>query len=293
MPTLHVTRRQFLAAAATGLAASATSLRAAGSARWTIGCLNRPWVKWSIENALDGVKAAGYPLVGLQTTTAADVFAASDSPEYLAALRQKIAVRGLKANVVRLRTQDGQPFEKSSTEIRRQLDNARALGLTVAINTGTAKPDHYDGWYRQMAYAAACGAERGIQLVTKPHGGVVAGAAEILHALEEINHPNLSIWYDAGNVIHYTGKDPLAELEPILRHVTAFTAKDCKGQGSEVMIQLGTGQVDTLSLLRRLKQTGFTGPIMLEGCAVGATAAATTANAKANREYLEGLLARL
>jgi sugar phosphate isomerase/epimerase len=231
--------------------------------------------------------------VGLQTTTTADVFAASDSQEYLAALKQKIAARGLKANVVRLRTADGQPFEKASAEIRRQLDNARTLGLSVAINTGTAKPEHYEGWYRQMADAAAAGAERGIHVVTKPHGGVVAAAAEILKSLEKINHPNFGIWYDAGNVVHYTGKDPLAELEPIIAHVTAFTAKDCKGKGGEVMIQLGTGQVDTPALLRRLKQANFKGPIMLEGCTVGATAAETTANAKANREYLEAALGRV
>jgi sugar phosphate isomerase/epimerase len=58
------------------------------------------------------------------------------------------------------------------------------------------------------------------------------------------------------------------------------------------MIQLGTGRVDFPALFRRLKQAGFRGPVMVEGGAVGETAAATTRNARANREFLEGILAR-
>jgi sugar phosphate isomerase/epimerase len=50
--------------------------------------------------------------------------------------------------------------------------------------------------------------------------------------------------------------------------------------------------VDFPALFRRLKQAGFRGPVMVEGGAVGETAAATTRNARANREFLEGILAR-
>ena len=75
--------------------------------------------------------------------------------------------------------------------------------------------------------------------------------------------------------------------------ITAFTAKDCLGEKQEVMIQLGKGRVDFTALLRRLKQAGFRGPIMVEGGAVGETAAATTKNAHANREFLEAIVARL
>jgi sugar phosphate isomerase/epimerase len=165
--------------------------------------------------------------------------------------------------------------------------------LKILINTGTAKPEQYDGWYRQMAFAAAYGADHGVQIVTKPHGGVVATAADILICLEKIKHPNLGIWYDAGNILYYTGKDPMAELEPILSHVTAFTAKDCAGKNAEVMIQFGKGKVDFTAIFRRLKKAGFNGPIMVESCAIGATAAETTANAKANREFLQKAIAAI
>lgn len=240
---------------------------------------------------LDGVKAAGYTVLGLQTPTKDDPFVASDSAQYLDTLKRKIAARGLKPIMGRIRTRDDSPLDEAAkADLRRQIDNARTLGLGTLINTGVGKPAQYEGWYRSMAYAAAYGADRGVQIVTKPHGGVNAAAAELQRCIEQVNHANFGIWYDPGNIVYYTGKDPLKEMEPILPKITAFTAKDCTAQNGEVMIQLGAGKVDFLPLFRRLKQAGFKGPIMVEACAIGDTAAATTRNARSNREFLEAVL---
>jgi sugar phosphate isomerase/epimerase len=299
MNNTPIDRRCFLQRVAVTLAAVSISNRGVAAspdaqAPWTIGCLNRPWVKWSLDEMLDGAKVAGYRTIGLQTPTPADPFVGSNaSAEYLAMLKQKIAARGLTAIQGRLRTLDAASFADATTDIRRQIDNARKVGLAALINTGTNKPELYENWYRLMAFAAEYGADKGVQLVTKPHGGVVGTAADILTCLEKIKHPNLGIWYDAGNMLYYTGKDPLAELEPIISRVTAFTAKDCAGKGSEVMIQFGQGKVDFAGIFRRLQKARFKGPIMVESCAIGATAAETTANAKANREFLQKTIAAL
>ena len=242
---------------------------------------------------LAGARAAGYSVLGLQTTSASDPWIASESPQYLATLKAKLAASGLRVIQGRLRTREDADFAAAATDIRRQIDRARELGIGTLINTGTGKAALYDAWYRCMALAAAYGAEHGIKIVIKPHGAVTATAADLLRCLEKVNHPNLGIWYDPGNIIFYTGRDPMAELEPLLPHITAFTAKDCLGEKQEVMIQLGKGRVDFTALLRRLKQAGFRGPIMVEGGAVGETAAATTKNAHANREFLEAIVARL
>jgi sugar phosphate isomerase/epimerase len=53
------------------------------------------------------------------------------------------------------------------------------------------------------------------------------------------------------------------------------------------MSQFGTGKVDFKAVLAKLKSVGFNGPLMVEGVQVGATAAETTANALANRQFLE------
>jgi len=285
---LHLTSATALAGWLARDAAAATT-----PAPWTIGCLNRPWVKWSADEMLDGLRAAGYTTIGLQTTTSKDKWVSNNSRDYLSALKEKIARRGLNAFQGRLTTKDGVPFDTSTAEIRQQIDNAKFLGLSCLINTGTAKPEFYENWYRMMAYAARYGADAGVQLITKPHGGVIADAAALRKCLEKVNHPNLGLWYDAGNVIFYTGKDPLAELEPIIGHVIAFTAKDCAGKGVNVMTQFGTGTVDFVAIFKRLKKAGFKGPIIVESCAIGATADETTKNATANRKFLEAALAKI
>jgi len=243
---------------------------------------------------LDGVKAAGFGVVGLQTPTKDDPFVASTSADYLAALKRKISARGLQAIQGRIRTRDDGPWDEAAkADLRRQIENAASLGLGTLINTGVGKPAQYDGWYRAMAFAAAYGAERGVKIVTKPHGGVTAAAGELLRCIERVNHPNFGIWYDPGNIVYYTGRDPLAEMEPLLGRISAFTAKDCTARNGEVMIQLGAGKVEFAPLFRRLRSAGFQGPVMIEGCAIGETAEATTRNARATREFLERSLAAI
>ena len=56
------------------------------------------------------------------------------------------------------------------------------------------------------------------------------------------------------------------------------------------MSQFGTGKVDFKAVFAKLKSVGFSGPIMVEGIKVGASAQETTANARANREFLEKVL---
>jgi sugar phosphate isomerase/epimerase len=289
-------RRQFiqtstLASVGMTLAQSQTTDAAV---KWTVGCFNRPWTKWSYDECLDGIKAAGYKVTGLLSRTRQDPFTGSDAtPEYLAALQQKIAARGLKANMTALRVRADQPFDTAKQDLRKQIDNAHLLKLEYLLTFGVDSPAQYDNYFKLMSDAAAYSKERKLKLVMKPHGGASGASDEIVAAIKKVNHQNFKIWYDAGNIIHYTGKDPVEELKPIVQYVTGFCAKDCGAVKGDVMIQFGTGKVNFHAVFAALKAGGFKGPVMVECCAVGQTAAETTANAKANREYLERVLAQI
>jgi sugar phosphate isomerase/epimerase len=290
-------RRTFLqrtlayGSAATLGASRMSSLGAA--VRWPIGCFNRPWTKWTFDDALRQIKAAGYDATGLLTRTKDEPFIAAEAtPEYLAGLKQRLAASGLKPQMGALRSRHDIPLADSITEVRRQIDNAKTLGLAFVLSFGVDKPGEYDHFYKVMGDAAAYADERQIKLVMKPHGGGSGASAEIAAALQAIRHANFKIWYDAGNIIYYTNKDPVEELKPIAQHVTGFCAKDCGAPQGDVMIQFGTGRVDFVRVFQTLKAAGFDGPIMVECCAVGATAEETMANARANRIFLERVLAQ-
>lgn len=295
-------RRDFIQHAAatsvlTTLGLSISTPTAAKGVKWPIGCFNRPWTKWSYDETLDGIKAAGYRLTGLLSPTKTDPFIrvirAEATPEYLAELKKKLAARGLQANMGSLRSRHNIPQEDSMREVRKQIDNAQFLKLDYVLSFGTDKPEEFEHYFKVMSDAAAYAQERGVKLVMKPHGGASGASDEILRCIKAVNHRNFKIWYDAGNIIHYTGKDPIAEMKPIAQYITGFCAKDCAEIKGDVMIQFGTGKVDFAGVFRALKAAGFDGPVMVECCKIGATPEETTANARANREYLEKVLVAL
>lgn len=257
---------------------------------WEIGCFNRPWSRWTYDEALDAMKACGFRLTGLVGDHKGEAFiTASATPEYLDRLRERIESRGLLAIVAWYDTQHDLPLDESIQRSQKVIDNAKRLGLKFLMSGAVSKPEQYEHYYKVMADAAAYAQDRGIQIVVKPHGGCAASADELEVCLDKVNHPNFRVWYDAGNIIHYTGKDPVTEAERLGRFSTGFCAKDCAMLKGGVMIQFGEGKVDFPAVFARLKQAKFAGPVMIECCA-GDTIAQVTAGAKANREFLERAL---
>jgi sugar phosphate isomerase/epimerase len=267
---------------------------------WPIGCLNRPWIgeknkPWGYDTALDGIKAAGYKLTGLLTRPGKDepLLGSDATPEYLANLKKRIAARGLAVNMGALRVKSDLSLADQIKDIRRQIDNGKTVGVEFLLTFGANNSRQYEDYYKLMQDAAAYAQERAMKVVLKPHGGASGAAEEIMRCLDKVGHPNFKVWFDAGNIVFYTGKDPLGELKPIARQVTGFCAKDCEKQRGSVWLEFGAGKVDFRGLFAELKQAGFNGPIMVECCAPGDTPEAVTANARKNREYLENLLATL
>src|SRR5262245_48563284 len=128
-------RREFIQHTVAGGAAAAVGMSLDPSAgatavTWPIGCFNRPWTSWNYDDCLKQIKAAGYQTTGLLTRTKEEAFIGADAtPEYLAALKQRIAASGLKVNMGALRTRHNIPLEDSIKEARAQVDNAHGLSL--------------------------------------------------------------------------------------------------------------------------------------------------------------------
>src|SRR5207247_9237702 len=106
----RMNRREFLQHTITGGAAATLGLSlssplGARDVQWPIGCFNRPWTAWSFDDALKQIKEAGYQTMSLLTRTRDEPFIGVEAaPEYVAALKQRIARSGLKANMAALRS---------------------------------------------------------------------------------------------------------------------------------------------------------------------------------------------
>ncbi|MCS7223556.1 MAG: sugar phosphate isomerase/epimerase [Armatimonadetes bacterium] len=260
--------------------------------QWLIGCFNRPWSPWSYDVALDGMRQAGFSVTGLVGSHQGEPFLSDDATaEYLENLSRRIAAAQLKPIVAWLDTRHDIPLSQALEEACRKVDKAALLGLQYLMSGGVHHQDQYDHYYQLMRLLSEYAARRSIQIVVKPHGGCCASADELLTCLEKVDHFNFRIWYDAGNIIHYTGKDPVKDVERVARWVTGFCAKDCATLGGPVMIQFGEGKVDFEGVFRCLLSEGFSGPIMVECCA-GDSPEQVTKNARQNRLFLEKILPR-
>jgi len=71
-------QRTLVYGAATMLGAFRTSSLDA-AVRWPIGCFNRAWTKWSYDDALDGIAAAGYKVTGLLSGHKGESFTSADA----------------------------------------------------------------------------------------------------------------------------------------------------------------------------------------------------------------------
>lgn len=338
-----LTRRDFLGAASAAGAAAVLPLSPDGSAvaarvqaaraTWQIGCHSRPFGSFratqtdSPDYNLDSVKAAGYQYAdmisaappgagrgGGAAAAGGGRGAVTVTPEMIAAMKQKLAARGLKSNIASLPTTPRvMALADAIAAAQRVVANAHALGQRYALNLGIYDEELWLDWCKVMREAAAYGQERGVKVVVKHHHGLNNTSLDLLAWVKQVDHPNFGVFVDPGNIVYYTGKDAVKQTAIIASHVAGVVAKDCTAArymereagappfGSvpsapgnpEVMIQFGTGKVDFPGLFKVLKEAGFNGPVMVEGTAVGATLQDTVAAARANREFLEKIFASL
>jgi sugar phosphate isomerase/epimerase len=258
---------------------------------------------------LDAVRAAGYQGLELYSPggprTAGVSPGAGEPPEALSAFKEKLAARGLTTTVGNLSLgRRGAPLQDAIAAARQSVTNAHTLGQKFVLTLGTEDENEYIQFCKVLSDAAAFGQDLGVQVVIKPHDGLNNTAGELLGWVRQVNHPNFRLFWDPGNIIYYTGKDPVKQLDIVAPYITGLVGKDCsvsvrqermwgdpsfgrkQGGLSEVRMQFGEGKVDFVATFRKLKSVGFHGPIYVEGTLAGDTLEATIANARANREYL-------
>src|SRR5574341_1213153 len=162
---ISMNRREFIQRTSIVAAATATmNFTAEAKVNWLIGCFNRPWTRWSFDQTLKEIKAAGYESTGLLSRTRDEQFISADAtPEYLDGLKTRIAASGLTANMGALRSRHNIPLEDSIKEVRKQIDNAKFLSLKYVLSFGADKPEEFDHYFKVMSDAAGYAQEKGVR----------------------------------------------------------------------------------------------------------------------------------
>lgn len=285
-----ITRRHFLGGMSAALAASPIRAAERGASAWQLGCYTRPWAAHDYRVALDGIAAAGFSYAGLMTAKSKNnlILSAESTPDEAAAVGAEVTRRGLK--VISLW---GGGFPLNTSEgLKRLIDNCAACGCPNLL-LGGADEKNASAYYKIVAECCGYAAEKKVGLSVKPHGGTNANGAQCRKLIEQIGHPSFRLWYDPGNIFYYSdgALDPVTDAATVDGLVVGMSVKDFSPP-KRVDLTPGTGQVNFVTVLARLKQGGFTsGPLVVE-CLTPGELPHLAAEAVKARQFLKQLIER-
>lgn len=254
-----------------------------------LGCFTRPWNGYTFEEFLAGTAGAGYGVVGTMALNKEPVISADLSADQVKAVREQVEAAGLAPSTVLGNFPlDGERSD-SVARLRALIDNIALFGAEFLLHCGCQVGPGAERFYSIYAECCDYAEDRGVMLTLKPHGGITNTGADLLYALEVIDHDNFGIYYDPGNIVHYKGLDPVHELLPIAEYVVGMCVKDSEGEMVGVNILPGTGVVDFAGVFELLMHAGFDGHLVVE-CLGGETLDEVNENARKTREFLEGFV---
>ncbi|MBP7933205.1 MAG: sugar phosphate isomerase/epimerase [Phycisphaerae bacterium] len=236
---------------------------------WQIGCYTRPWDQHDYRVALDAIAEAGFKYVGLMTTKAQPplVISAANRVEEAEAIGREVAKRGLIApSVYGGDIPVHESLEAGINALRRLIDNCAAARVGNLMMGGIGDQRLYTAYYKAIAECCDYAADKKVGISVKPHGGLNATGPQCRKAIESVGHRNFRLWYDPGNILYYSdGRlDPIDDAATVDGLVVGMSVKDYR-HPKNVDVTPGSGQVNFLAVMDRLKKGGFThGPLIVE-----------------------------
>jgi len=112
-----------------------------------LGCWTRPWWDFTLQEALRGIAAAGFPIVGIAPFDDGPVFSADSTEEEIARLKAAVESHGLLPQVVFGNPDLSRELEEAVLLFQREIERVQRLGLPYMVLLGTADEDQYEKWY--------------------------------------------------------------------------------------------------------------------------------------------------
>lgn len=273
------------------------------TARFQLGAMTIPYLRWSFDRALEGIARAGLRSVGLRPGHA-DGPLLPDEPtaaDYRA-VRDRIARHGLTPALMFARSSPGDP----AAGLRRDVDAVAELGIPFLLVVPPSPAPKFsqrrlgemawfaqvEEWFRALTPAVRRAERRGVTIVLKPHGGIAGTGEDLAAIVERLGSPAVRVCYDPGNVAYYEGVRPEPDLPPVADLVRAVCIKDHRGgQGVVDFPTPGDGDIDHAAIFRALRDADFAGPCLIERIDGLATPEETDRELARGREYLERIVA--
>jgi sugar phosphate isomerase/epimerase len=250
-------------------AAPAAVAQAKQPTRFIHACMTLPYRNFPLGRALEGIKRTGYDHVAWGTQHREEngenrpVMPTDAPPADAAALARRCRDLGLEPVQMfsTIYPDDAQAMTVLTNRIK-QAGAARMGKVLVFGPTGGGDPKL---WVERFKALGPVAADHNVTLVLKQHGGETTGTGKALaQILAEVDHPNVWMSYDAGNVFWYLEVDPVADIQTCAEWIRAFCIKDARGWPRKAACGPGYGDIDHYRLFAPVAFTGLTIPLTYE-----------------------------
>ena len=222
---------------------------------------------YSLEEALEGIAAAGFKFVELSSVKGWSEFVPLDADgKTLNSIQRMLNKLGLipisLSGHSDLTTADGLKDGKMA------IDLCERLGIDI-MNTavGGHSSQHEDeaSFMGNVHYLADYAAARDILIGLEIHGELTNTGKNAVAVLEKINRPNVLVNYDTANCEFYGNVKAVDDIATCIDKMIHCHLKD-KGAEGRVwnFPAVGKGHVDFKKILAILKKGGYTGPFSVE-----------------------------
>ncbi|MHC4084532.1 MAG: sugar phosphate isomerase/epimerase family protein [Planctomycetota bacterium] len=183
-----------------------------------------------------------------------NVFMDVPSPDQVEATKRKLAKHSLTALVLRGNTDLARP--SSVGELAVQLEICEKMGVKYMF----LSPKH------PGVRAGDIARKHGVTISLETHPDLGTNGDTHLETMKQINHPNVRVNFDTGNITYYNkNTDAATELKKVIDYVATVEFKEHNGRYRTWNFPtFGKGVVNFPSVLRILKEHNYRGPITLE-----------------------------
>jgi len=236
-----------------------------------LGCMTRPYAKYAVERAFEGIARAGYKYTAFLGAHPDGGAYDLDTPlSQSIALRKRMASFGLTP----VTAWAGNPVQYGVEGMRRHVEIAAELGLEYIIisspylgkNESLSQAEVKSRFISVVEPVLPLCAQVGVRLDIKPHMGPYGQGAGLRELATAIDHPCFGISYDPGNIHYYEGLVPENDLDPVAEMITSLCVKDHKGAAWENNFPTpgDNGDVDWPHIFKLLGKGNFSGYALIE-----------------------------
>jgi len=185
-------------------------------------------------------------------------------PEEIEATKKRLAECGLKIAVIRGDTDLGR--ETCVDELAVQLATCEKLGVHYMFLSPKHNGVSKDVAYERLRRAGDVARKHGVTIALETHPDLGTNGDVHVETMRRINHPNVRINFDTGNVTFYNhNTDAATELAKCIDYVATVEFKDHNGQFETWNFPtVGKGIVDFSAVMKILTDHRYAGPITME-----------------------------